>query len=78
MTNAPMTPEQEYEFYAQPENQEPQGPAYQRRASRLGPPVPVRFPPDLLERARRAADADDRSLSSWIRRAVEHELRRSA
>jgi predicted HicB family RNase H-like nuclease len=78
MTSAPMTPEQEYEFYAQPENQEPQGPAYRRDASRLGPPVPVRFPPDLLEQARRAADADDRSLSSWIRRAVEYELRRSA
>jgi hypothetical protein len=27
---------------------------------------------------RRAADADDRSLSAWIRRAVEHELRRTA
>lgn len=26
----------------------------------------------------RAADADDRSLSSWIRLAVEHELRRPA
>jgi hypothetical protein len=30
------------------------------------------------EQARRAADADDRSLSAWIRRAVEHELRRTA
>ena len=40
--------------------------------------VPVRFPPALLEQARRAADADDRSLSAWIRRAVEHELRRTA
>jgi hypothetical protein len=26
----------------------------------------------------RRADADDRSLSSWIRRAVEHELRDTA
>jgi predicted HicB family RNase H-like nuclease len=78
MTNSPMTPDQEFEFYAQPENQEPQGPARRRRDSRLGPAVPVRFPPELLEQARRAADADDRSLSSWIRRAVEHELRRTA
>jgi hypothetical protein len=78
MTNTPMTPDQEYEFYAQPENQEPQGPARRRRASRLGPPVPVRFPAELLEQARRAAEADDRSLSSWIRLAVEHELRRTA
>ena len=66
------------DFYAQPENQEPQGPARRRHASRLGTPVPVRFPPELLEQARRAADADDRSLSAWIRRAVEHELRRTA
>jgi predicted HicB family RNase H-like nuclease len=40
--------------------------------------VPVRFPPELLEQARRAADSVDRSLSSWIRLAVEHELRRPA
>jgi predicted HicB family RNase H-like nuclease len=70
-----MTPEQEYEFYAQPENQQPQGPARRRQKSRLSAMVPVRFPPELLEEARRRADADDRTLSSWIRRAVEHELR---
>jgi predicted HicB family RNase H-like nuclease len=74
----PMTPEEEHAFYAQPENQEPQGPARRRRGVQLSAPVPVRFPPELLERVRRAADADDRSLSSWIRLAVEHELRRTA
>jgi predicted HicB family RNase H-like nuclease len=73
-----MTPEQEYEFYAKAENQEPQGPARRRHPSRLSPPVPVRFPQELLDQARQAADADDRSLSSWIRRAVEHELGRTA
>ncbi len=73
----PMTPEEEHSFYAQPENQEPQGPARRRHGAQLSAPVPVRFPPDLLERLRRAADADDRSLSSWIRLAVEHELRRT-
>jgi predicted HicB family RNase H-like nuclease len=40
--------------------------------------VPVRFPPELLEQARRAAGAVGRSLSSWIRPAVEQELRRNA
>jgi hypothetical protein len=75
MTNPEMTPEQEYEFYAQPENQLPQGPP--RRRARLSAMVPVRFPPELLEEVRRA-EADDRSLSFWIRRAVEHELRNSA
>jgi predicted HicB family RNase H-like nuclease len=75
--NTQMTPDEEYKFYARPENQEPQGPP-RRRRSRLSAPVPVRFPPELLEEIRRAADADDRSVSAWIRRAVEHELRRSA
>lgn len=77
MTESPMTPDQEYEFYAQPDNQQPAGPARRRRQS-LSDPVPVRLPADVLEQARQAADADDRSLSSWIRRAVEHELRHSA
>ena len=36
MTNTPMTPDQEFDFYAEPENQEPQGPARRRHASRLG------------------------------------------
>jgi predicted HicB family RNase H-like nuclease len=74
----PMTPDEEFAFYARPENQEPQGPPRRRDGTRLSAPVPVRFPPELLEQVRRAADADARSLSSWIRLAVEHELRRSA
>ncbi|MPY85368.1 MAG: Arc family DNA-binding protein [Actinophytocola sp.] len=71
-----MTPDEEYEFYARPENQEPVG--RPRRRARLTEPVPVRFPTELLEEVRRRAEADDRSVSSWIRRAVEHELGRSA
>lgn len=74
--STPMTPEQEHEFYADSANQTPQGPP--RRRARLTDPVPVRFPPELLEEIRRRAEADDRSVSSWIRRAVEHELGRSA
>jgi predicted HicB family RNase H-like nuclease len=70
----PMTPDEEYEFYSRPENQQPQGPARRR----LTATVPVRFPAELLEKVRAAAAADDRSVSSWIRRAVEHELRHPA
>jgi len=77
MNTEPMTPDQEYEFYAREENQQPQGPA-RRRRPRLSEPVPVRFPPELLEQIRRAAEADDRSVSAWLRRAAEHELRRPA
>jgi len=73
--NEQMTPEEEYEFYARPENQQPQGPP--RPRSRLTATVPVRFSPERLEEIRRRAGAEDRSVSSWIRRAVEHELHHS-
>ena len=69
--------QQEQDFYARPENQTPQGPA-RRRKQNLTELVPVRFPPDVLEEVRRRADDDDRSVSAWIRRAVEDQLRRSA
>ena len=77
MTDTSFSPEEEHAFYAQAENQEPQGPP-RRRKSRLSAMVPVRLPPELLEEVRQRAEADERSVSSWIRRAVEHELRHSA
>jgi hypothetical protein len=73
MNTKKMTHQEEYEFYADPDNQTPQGPA-RRRQARLTELVPVRFPAETLERMRHLADADDRSVSSWIRRAVDHEL----
>lgn len=74
MTN-PMSPDEEHALFADPDNQVPQGRATRRRAS-LGDPVPVRFPADLLEKVRSATAVDDRSVSGWIRRAVEHEPER--
>lgn len=70
--NKKMTSAEEADFYARPENQEPQGPA--RRRSTLSEVVPVRFAPETLEKVRRQAGDQDRSVSSWIRRAVQHEL----
>jgi hypothetical protein len=72
MTNR-TTRQEEHDFYADPDNQMPQGLA-RRRNSKLSELVPVRFPPEILAKIRDAADADDRSVSAWIRRAVDHEL----
>lgn len=72
-----MTPDEEYEFYAKPENRELHGKP-RRRAAKLSTPIPVRFPAEVLDEVKRRAEADDRSVSSWIRRAVDHELNRSA
>ena len=77
MTNTNMTPERENAFYAEPDNQVPDGPPVRRRA-KLSEPVPVRFPEELLSEIRNRAAADDRSVSNWIRRAVEPELAREA
>ncbi len=72
-----MTHKQEHDFYAKPENQTPKGPA-RRRKQNLTEMVPVRFEADVLDEVRRRADAEDRSVSAWIRRAVEQALRRTA
>lgn len=79
MSSSPekMNRDEEYAYYAEAENQEPQGPA-RRRRPRLTAIVPVRFPEDTLDAVRARAEADDRSVSSWIRRAVERELQRDA
>jgi hypothetical protein len=53
----------------------PNGPK-SRSVPRLTSMVPVRFEPAVLEEIRRRADDDGRSVSAWIRRAVEFELKR--
>jgi len=75
-TPQPMTPDQENVFYTDPANHTPQGPPVRPR-TRLSEPVPVRFSEELLRRTRAAAVADNRSLSNWIRGAVERELTRT-
>lgn len=71
-----MTADEEYDYYSREENQEPQG-APVRRRPRLSEMVPVRFTPEVLEQVRAQAQADDRSVAAWVRRAVEHELQRT-
>lgn len=77
MSTEQMTPDEEYAFYARPENQEPQGNP-RRHPRHLSAPIPVRFTDEQLAAIRQRAEADDRSVSAWIRRAVEHELDRPA
>ncbi len=72
-----MNRKEEYEFYADPVNQEPQG-APVRRKRRLDATIPLRISEETLAEIRRRAEADDRSVSAWIRLAVEHELQRRA
>jgi len=51
-------------------------PTTTRPAPRLTSMVPVRFEPAMLDEVKQHASADGRSVSAWIRRAVERELRR--
>jgi hypothetical protein len=48
-----------------------------RLSTTLDAMVPVRFRSDVLAEVRRRAEADQRSVSSWIRLAVDEELRRA-
>jgi predicted HicB family RNase H-like nuclease len=72
-----LTADQEHALYAQPDHQTPQGPPVRRRP-RNSAALPIRLPLEMLEQVRERAAADDRSVSSWVRRAIEHELSRPA
>jgi hypothetical protein len=72
-----MKRKQEYEFYAQAENQTPNGPA-RRHEQNLTEIVMVCLEADVLDEVRRRADADHRSVPAWIRRAAEQALRKTA
>jgi hypothetical protein len=49
-----------------------------RREQRFTSIVPVRFEPAVLDEVRDRAASDGRSVSAWIRRAVEAQLLREA
>lgn len=72
-----FAPDEEYLFYEDPDNQTPQGPPVSRRP-RNAAALPIRLPAEMLEQVKRRAAADDRSVSAWVRRAIEHELSRPA
>lgn len=64
------------EFYADPANQVPAGPAQRRRALRrpLTGHVPVRFDDKTIAAVKQRAEADGMTVSAWIRRLVAREL----
>lgn len=71
-----MDDRQAHEFYADPTNQVPAGPAYRRAGRRLSATVPVRFPQAVIDAVKRLADRDGVTVSSWIRRVVIREVMR--
>jgi hypothetical protein len=64
------------EFYADPANQVPAGPAQRRKAPRrpLTGHVPVRFDDKTIAAVKERAEADGMTVSAWIRRLVAREL----
>ena len=76
--SAPMSDAEANEFYADPANQAVEsGPAVRPpRPKALGASIPVRFPLSSVEAIKQLADADGVTVSGWVRRAVEAELKR--
>ncbi len=72
----PRTDRADAEFYADPANQVPAGPAQRRKAPRrpLTGHVPVRFDDMTIAAVKERAEADGMTVSAWIRRLVAREL----
>jgi hypothetical protein len=68
-----MSDEEAADFYADPANQT-FDPTRVVRARPLADSLPIRFPIDLLEHVRRAADAEGVTVSEWVRQAVAEQL----
>lgn len=62
------------EDYADPKNRVPVGPA--RRRTTKSTHVPIRFTPQLIAEVKRLAQIDRKTVSTWIRDAVEAETAR--
>lgn len=65
-----------FEYYDDPARREPAPGSQRRLRSRvLTQQVPIRFPAETIEVVREVAEKDGMTVSSWIRRAVEHAVR---
>jgi hypothetical protein len=71
-----MSDAEAFEHYDDPAKREQAAGAPRRRPDRpLMQHEPVRFPRETIHRAKRLADADGVTVSTWIRRAVHKALR---
>jgi hypothetical protein len=74
----PMDDAEAADFYADPANQQLASGSAVRppRSKALGGSIPIRFPPNTVEDVKLLADADGLTVSEWVRRVVDAELRR--
>jgi hypothetical protein len=71
-----MNDEEAAAYYEDDEHQEPAGPGRHRSRRGLSTYVPIRFRPEVISRVRILASRDGKTVSSWIRDLVEHEIKR--
>ncbi len=64
------------DFYGNPENLLPAGPARRRQRPVMSGMVPVRFPQDMIAAVKRFAGQDGVTVSTWIRWLVAKEIKR--
>jgi hypothetical protein len=70
------TDKEAFDFYRDPENQEPSGPAQRRSRKGMTSHVPVRFLPETIAKVKILASRDRKTVSAWIRDVVEREIER--
>jgi hypothetical protein len=66
-----------HDFYADPEHLKIAGPGRKHPKDELTEHMSARISPSLLAQVISAAAAEDRSVGSWVRRALRNELERS-
>ncbi|HEX3959787.1 MAG TPA: hypothetical protein VHZ03_24665 [Trebonia sp.] len=71
-----MDARQAYDFYKDPENQEPTGPGQRRVGRRLSSTMPIRFSREMIDAVKHFADQDGMTVGAWVRRVVDKELQR--
>jgi len=72
-----MDDREAYEYYADPANQVPVGPARKHPKDQLTRVLSARISPSLINQVTAAAGAEGRSVGSWVRRALRDALEQS-